>query len=411
MTNEKKKSKMKCHICGQTGHNRNACPGVDDGGAAQSVHKGQSTAKNNTGEKKKKGKDKVRAQKMMRGKKKERGQSIDEKEHSAISYPETSVQFHDMLSGSLLEGEDMEDNEGPCALVAGFISSCQPSSDTAYALSFTPHVSEDSPCLLGYAIGIPSPCSTLWLSHINLNSGEDSVLADMFDTVGPKLKAIGPIGLDYREQVVKSNSAADQQDVFRRQLAITANSSNTGGTVPRFIMIQTMAPAAVTTNTESIFNFADMKENGHDTDVEEAMNIDRDLFKALFDAKHLQESTSEVISIVISLADCGLKYSTIDALLSTFPHLYFSLDGRLTHTKQKLTKEYAFDIPLTRLVFATMSPQYPMASGCMGGVSLDSSTSTHVLFIAQVLATIKNTTIDEVLEKCLENSKRILLSE
>ena len=157
--------------------------------------------------------------------------------------------------------------------------------------------------------------------------------------------------------------------------------------------------------TETVFKISETY-GGSDDDQE--INIDRDLFKVLYDAQYLQESS---MSIIISLADCGLKYSTIDALLTTFPNLYFSIDGRLTHSKQKLVKEYAFDIPLTRLVFASMAPHYPVASSCMGGASFDSSNSTHVLFVAEVLATIKNITIDEVLETCLENSNRILQLE
>jgi Tat protein secretion system quality control protein TatD with DNase activity len=411
MAHEKKKSKMKCYICGQTGHARSQCPGVDDGGAAQSIHKNNSTAKNNTGEKKKKGKDKVRAQKMMRGKKKERGQSIDEKEVDILTYPETSVQFIDILSGTSLyeeysqdrtEEEDSSSSSTPLPLLAGFISPCVPSSDQLYDLTFTPAVPEESNHLMGYAVGLPPQCSTQWLRHIQLNNGEDILLTEMMNRMGSKLRAIGPIGLDYTEDVVLHNSVADQQEAFHRQIEIATSSSaaSSGHSCPQFILIKAIA-APVSSATETVFNIADDDEDLLRVD------IDRDLFKTLHDS-HLQENP---LCIVINLADCGLKFPTIDVLLSTFPNLYFSLDGRLTHSKRKLLKEYAFDIPLSRLVFASISPHYPVASSCVGGVRLELSTSNHVLFIADVLATIKNITLDEVLEQCLKNSKRILQLE
>lgn len=54
---KKRKEKEKCWLCGQRGHTRDACPGLDDGGSSQSVWKGK---KNN-----KKGKNK-RAQRGER---------------------------------------------------------------------------------------------------------------------------------------------------------------------------------------------------------------------------------------------------------------------------------------------------------------------------------------------------------
>jgi len=408
--NEKKKAKMKCHICGQTGHNRNSCPGVEDGGAAQSTHKGNSTAKNNTGEKKKKGKDKVRAQKMMRGKKKERGQSIDEKEVATIAFPDTSIQFHDFLSGELNEsfdnendGDDNNEISHPCALLAGFISPYTLCTDNAYALTFNQAVPSDSPGLLGYSLGLSPRSSAQWLQHIALNNGEDVVLTDAVTSLGSLLRGFGPIGLDYSEKTTAQNSHADQQEVFRRMVALATESASTdAASPPRFLLITAVAPTqSSVTPSSSVFNLPGQEKS----DENDVINIDRDIFKVLYDSLHLQESS---ISIVINLADCGLKYSTIEALMTTFPNLYFAIDGRITHAKQKLIKEYAFDIPLSRFVFASMAPLYPVASSCLNGVSMDAAKSVHILFIADTLATLKNVTLDEVMEKCLENSNRIL---
>ena len=44
---EKKRSKERCYICKQLGHTRKQCPGIEDGGKGQSVHR------NTTGFKKK----------------------------------------------------------------------------------------------------------------------------------------------------------------------------------------------------------------------------------------------------------------------------------------------------------------------------------------------------------------------
>lgn len=69
---EKRRSKMKCHLCGKAGHVRRDCPGIADDGRGESKYK---SAKGDVGAKYKKGSKKNRGQKSAVGEEQEESAS------------------------------------------------------------------------------------------------------------------------------------------------------------------------------------------------------------------------------------------------------------------------------------------------------------------------------------------------
>jgi Tat protein secretion system quality control protein TatD with DNase activity len=64
--------------------------------------------------------------------------------------------------------------------------------------------------------------------------------------------------------------------------------------------------------------------------------------------------------LLIQLSSASLTHRTIQYLLATYPStVFFTVDGRLTHSKQKLLREFVFDIPLERLVLESNGPLFP----------------------------------------------------
>jgi Tat protein secretion system quality control protein TatD with DNase activity len=71
--------------------------------------------------------------------------------------------------------------------------------------------------------------------------------------------------------------------------------------------------------------------------------------------------------LLVQLSSASLTHRTIQYLLaassgsgpSASPALFFTVDGRVTHSKQKLLREFVFDIPLERLVLESNGPLFP----------------------------------------------------
>ena len=113
----------------------------------------------------------------------------------------------------------------------------------------------------------------------------------------------------------------------------------------------------------------------------------------------------------------SLNYRTIQFLLSKYSQVYFTVDGRITHTKQKILREYLYDIPLERLVIESNGPLYPPVSPPSYSEFplpplLNSTLTYHpgyLLVIASTIATVKRILdINSVLEVCWENTCKIL---
>lgn len=141
---------------------------------------------------------------------------------------------------------------------------------------------------------------------------------------------------------------------------------------------------------------------------------------------HLAETFSP--SIVIQLSSCTLTHRTIEYLLKRYStKIYFTVDGRITHSKQKLLREYIFDIPLDNLVLESNCPLYPPISPPSYSEyplpplpNLSSDTTHlrssnlkyhpgHLLIIAASIGSIKRIDdVDHILDVIWANTCRVL---
>jgi Tat protein secretion system quality control protein TatD with DNase activity len=112
------------------------------------------------------------------------------------------------------------------------------------------------------------------------------------------------------------------------------------------------------------------------------------------------------VPLIVQLSACGIQWATVLYLMNKFCNCYFSLDCRLTHSKQKMLREYAFDLPLARLVLESSAPLFPPA----GYLAPAGSHPGHVLAAAETLAEIKGggLGLDAVLEQCYANTVHVL---
>lgn len=90
--------------------------------------------------------------------------------------------------------------------------------------------------------------------------------------------------------------------------------------------------------------------------------VSRDLISVLSSLdSYLLDSSSPYL--LIQLSSCTLTQRTIQYLLARYSNkIYFTVDGRITHSKQKNLREYIFDIPLENLVLESNCPLFPPIS-------------------------------------------------
>lgn len=157
------------------------------------------------------------------------------------------------------------------------------------------------------------------------------------------------------------------------------------------ILIINLIPAG---EVRSIFDFDRLSIAGGGLD-DCLMKILDDTFQSVDECK---------VPIVFQISSCGIKWTTIQLLMIKFCNCYFSFDCRLTHSKQKLLREYAFDLPLGRIVLGSNAPLYPPS----GYSSPEGSHPGHVLVVAQAIAEIKQLELDVILGKCYQNALHLL---
>jgi hypothetical protein len=115
-------------------------------------------------------------------------------------------------------------------------------------------------------------------------------------------------------------------------------------------------------------------------------------------------SEERSIPIIIRISSCGMAWKALLELMRIFSSCYFSIDCRLTHSKQKLLREYAFDLPIEKIILESNGPLYPPS----GYQSDSGSHPGHILAVAQALAELKGLDMEVVLEQCYTNAIAIL---
>lgn len=130
-----------------------------------------------------------------------------------------------------------------------------------------------------------------------------------------------------------------------------------------------------------------------------------------------QQQRQQQVPYILMQLNSSLNYRTIQYLLSKYQNLYFTVDGRITHTKQKLLREFLFDIPLERIVIESNSPLYPPVSPPSYSEHQlpplpEISPSYHpgyLLIIAATIGSVKRISeVNQVLDVCWENTCKIL---
>jgi hypothetical protein len=162
------------------------------------------------------------------------------------------------------------------------------------------------------------------------------------------------------------------------------------------------------------------------------------LLSALDSRSSLSSSSSSSLCVpylLIQLSSCSLTHRTIQFLLSAqcswSSRIFFTVDGRVTHSKQKLLRELIFDIPLDKLVLESNGPLFPTISppsysdyplpplpaeelstipSTAGGGGSGRYHPGHLLIIAATIGAIKRMEgeVDAVLEVLWRNTSQIL---
>lgn len=415
-----------CYICGRSGHLRRDCPGVEDDGAGQSRFKGKSSA---------------------RGKKREKNDSV---QNTDPPLPAAAAPFVDMNCGADVFSKPLSDalqtsdfgDFFPHASFVGAVLSCSmnPQSFTIPSLD---DVLSTEPCdlvaeaaagglvshkigggddiisktcgrNLGYWAGVPPALAAAFLSHckfeddpaphgdyfLNGIEAEHIFAALALRRYFSCHRVVGAsVGLNYSPVAVLTK--AEQLACLKLQLELISRmnarastafvcSLSDGVTGPR-VKKAVLVSAVPAFEIRSISDMERLTVAG--------ASIDQDLLKVLLDIFNTAEL--RLIPIVVQISSCGLQWATIQKLMESFTNCYFSIDCRLTHSKQKLLREFAFDLPMSKIILESNGPLYLPAdynepSGSHPG---------HILVLVRALAEIKGgLDIDAVLEQCYVNT-------
>ena len=112
--------------------------------------------------------------------------------------------------------------------------------------------------------------------------------------------------------------------------------------------------------------------------------------------------------ILIRATSYAFNASLLLNLLRERPNCFVSFDGRITHAKQKILKEFVFDVPVDRFIIESNSPYFAPASVTAAAGGSDASSHVgHVLLVASQIAEVKRIDIDAVLVYSNSNAQRL----
>lgn len=442
----------KCFVCGKSGHLRKECPGVEDGGSGQSKFKGKSSARGR--------KQKAAPQEDAPPSLPATAQPFVDMYCCASVFPKTIS--HAVRHKSLGEGFPYESFKGAVlscpldlrgfsfpvvdAILSGMHGDEEPVSEDeaapekvgdvwrrsgrsrsrADSLSSQPGGRKDCPHALGFWVGVPPAEAKAFLDfhqHIggSASSCDNTTLeharaSDLISRVAACSRVAGiHTGLDYR---AAGESKEQQLQCLRLHLQtavqmfqdraigneMNINDSTAVDTAEAELTADISAQAAHKVLLLSLTPCTEVRCSADaDRLATSGGAIDGDLVDVLREAFSAVPEGPCALPVVVRISCCGLQWASVLMLMERFPNCFFSVDCRLTHTKQKLLREYVFDLPLSRLLLESNGPLYPPAEHAG-----HSAHPGHVLVTAQAIADIKGVELESVLEHCYLNSQNVL---
>jgi len=371
---EKRRTKMKCHLCGQTGHVRRECPGIEDDGRGESKFTKSNGDAGATILKKKSSKKGARNRGRKQQSAKEGGGEEElclppgfdlKEEHSVVAAvgeiddteDETTpnsgepFQFFDAGLDGMASVEYLRTGRGKKKLslkdaVKEYESTMERVRNTS---NFGACISRSY--LKGGRPWTPETAVPFQLHHGELffivgladsgsyNDDEGIMTGHLVEAVAQNESVVGLFAdLDFSANVV-SRPGTDQDSQLRR-LRCTFNAAKDAGCPVQIRTLPSPPPAD-----------EDDESTHHTNNSSPYSEMIVELGKALVDA------TTSHLDLKIHLSCWTGKADHMTALLRTLPdNIWIGLDGTASFAKAKLAHECAFDVPLEKLLLETGSP-------------------------------------------------------
>uniref|UniRef100_A0A7S1FQI0 CCHC-type domain-containing protein n=1 Tax=Corethron hystrix TaxID=216773 RepID=A0A7S1FQI0_9STRA len=388
---EKRRTKMVCHLCGETGHVRRECPGINDDG------RGESKFTKSNGDA---GATSLRQSTKKGGKNRGRKQ---EKETPTVSIEE-------LLPSGFHSNTNNEDNDKVVTDPFYYIDAgCDGHGSLEYLrfgrgknkLSQKEAISEfestmDEVCTstnFGSCISrsylkrrVPFDASRAYpfatenvFFVIGLGKGFEGTKEDadlLVETVNTNEKVVGLLcNLDY-------NSKTDSHEEQLQKLGCTCNAASQAGCP---VQIRTSPSPPVT---------SEKKEDDSDETTCQYSKVMVDLAKVLLDI------TASTPDLKVHLSCWNGKVEHMNALLQTFPeNIWLGFDATVSFSKAKIVHECAFEVPLDKLLLETGEPTTIHSTLTKAKGRQAFGHPGLIPFIAQSLAAKKNSALEETPEK------------
>mmetsp|Transcript_17836 Transcript_17836/g.51060 ORF Transcript_17836/g.51060 Transcript_17836/m.51060 type:complete len:488 (+) Transcript_17836:51-1514(+) len=369
---DKRRARMKCHLCGESGHVRRECPGIADDGRGESCHKNAKGDKNARGRTSSKASDGSR-----KGGARNRGRKSSSKRYGEIRDLVLPPGF-EAWSAATSKGndgtrDDDDDDESPTPTptpFAYFDAGCDPSATIEYLRSgrgkakksmreaaeeyegTTSKTISDSNyggCLARCAIEADRPwqpenatlinshnASNTWFVLGSQNAAECDAGALSRAISSNKRRVVGVYAdLDYRPTNLerKGMSADDQRSRLEATIRVAAEES-----MP--IQIRT-GPSPPSTSIE-----------GGESSTSPYASAIVDLGKILLD------NIRQYPTLKVHLSCWTGRSEHLTALLSAFPdNILVGFDATVTFAKATALHECVFDAPLAKILLETGSPR------------------------------------------------------
>lgn len=412
---EKRRSKMKCHLCGQAGHVRRECPGIRDDGKGASIH---TKANGDAGATVLKQKGSQHKGSKHRGRKKTQ-------ETGGLSILDLPPGFEPVTEQPTRKSEEEEADEEPfyyydascdCLATIEYLRSgrgkhklsnkdaldeyqtaltlATRSSNYGGFISRAPiqpsrpfRVSDACPLLtpqnIWFVVGLKENKSVSWKD----NEANEKNINLLVDTVSNQERVVGVYcDLNYTPATLANLGTCKES-----QLAALRCTCHAAGRARVPVQIRTLPSVPTTTSTDDL-----------STDAYSApyTNVIQDLAQVLLETcqiyPHLQ----------IHLACWNGRAEHMMTLLQSFPdNVWMGIDATCTFAKSSRAHECAFEVPLSRLLLETGDPR-TIPSSVTKALGRDAFGHSGLIpHVASALAGIKKiTTAEQVARVASENT-------